>query len=401
MLKDKYIDENNCTVYIYVGYEVEYFKLMAQALNMSILYNEVPIGNMVESHIKAINDLRDGFSDIAFGGYPLHTIIAQMSDPTIPYAKESLKWYVPCGKPIPRQKKVATIFTPQLWLTLFCVFMLAAVLMRWLSKYSELFEIESQRFRDMSLCLYNVWAVSMGVPVSEMPRSSRIRIVFLCLVWYCFVLSTVFQTYFTSILVNPGTIDQIRTMEELYQSDLVYFRNYDMDSLLNFTLPEYHKGIHLKKKECSNWEASMSEYLSTQNGATVSFGVLTEYAVLSSVPPGSKGPQLCTLLEDIYSLDYTMYFRKGSPLLGSFNSIIRRIMETGLILKSMNDFKANFKYVNLSTNLKFLYQVSINDDAYTVFSLYHLNVLFWVLAMGYVTSCAIFMGELLYFKVFN
>jgi hypothetical protein len=281
------------------------------------------------------------------------------------------------------------------------VFMLVAVVIRQLSSRSELFELGTQRFRDISLCLYNVWAVFMGVPVSESPTSSRIRLVFLCLVWYSFALRTLFQICFTSILVNPGTIGQIRTIEELYQSGLVYFSNYDIDLLLQFTLPEYHQGIPLKKKEYSTWDASMSEYLNNQNGVTVSFAVSTDYAVFSSVPVGSVGPQLCTLDEDIYSLDYTMYFRKGSPLLGSFNNIIRRIMESGLILKSMNDFKASFKYVNLSTNLKFPFQVSKNDDAYTEFSLYHLKVVFCVLTMGYVTSCIIFVCELLYYKVFN
>jgi hypothetical protein len=182
---------------------------------------------------------------------------------------------------------------------------------------------------------------------------------------------------------------------------LVYFSNYDTDALLQFTLPEYYQGIRLKKKEYSKWGASMSEYLNNQNGATISFAVLTDYAVFSSVPPGSVVPQLCTLHEDVYSVDYTMYFRKGSPLLGSFNNIIRRIMESGLILKSTNDFKASFKYVNWFTNLKLSSQISENDHGYTVFSLYHLKVGFWVTVMGYVMSCIIFVVELLYFKLFS
>jgi hypothetical protein len=210
-----------------------------------------------------------------------------------------------------------------------------------------------------------------------------------------------FQTCFTSILVNPGTIDQIRTLEELYQSDLVYFRNDDVDMLLEFTVPDYHKGIRLEKKECGNWGASMTEYLNSQNGATVSFGVFTEYAVLSSVPAGSEEPQLCTLREDIFTLDYSMYFRKGSPLLDTFNNVIRRIMETGLTLKSTNDFKASYRYINWSSNLKLPYQVRKTNDVYTVFSLYHLQIIFLVLAMGCVLSCVIFVGEVLYCKLFK
>lgn len=401
MLKEKFTDENNYTTYSYVGYEVEYFKLIAHALNLSIVYREVPPGSIPDTHMKGTNDVLDGFSDVTFGGYPLHVIITETLDPAIPYAKEYLKWYVPCGKPIPRSEKVANIFKPHMWLTIFFVFMLAAVVMRLLSKRSKLFEFESQSFRDVSICVYNVWAVSMGVPVSDMSRNSTMRFVFLCLVWYCFAIRTLFQTCFTSILVNPGIIDQIRTIEELYQSDLLYFRNEDMDSLMEFTVPDYHKEIRLKKKECGHWGECMTEYLNSQHGATVSFGVFTEYAVLSSVPAGSEEPQLCTLRENIYTLDYTMYFRKGSPFLATFNKVIRRIMESGLILKSTNDFKATFRYINWSSNLNLPYYVRKTDDSYTVFSLYHLKIIFCVLAAGCMMSCVIFVGELLYCKVFN
>jgi hypothetical protein len=401
MLKGKSTDEKNCTSYSYVGYEVEYFKLIAQTLNLSILYQEVPFGSIPETHKKGTDDVLYGFSDVTFGGYPLHVFIAQMLDPTIPYAKEYLKWYVPCGKPIPRSEKVANIFKPHMWLAIFFVFMSAAVVMRQLSKRSKLFEFESQSFRDVSICFYNVWAVSMGVPVPDMPRNSRIRLVFLCLVWYCFAIRTLFQTCFTSILVNPGIIDQIRTTEELYQSDLVYFRSEEMDSLMQFTVPDYHKEIRLKRKECGKWDASMTEYLNSDHGAAVSFGVFTEYAVWSSVPAGSEEPQLCTLPEDIYTLDYVMYLRKGSPLLSTFNIVIRRIMETGLILKSTNDFKATFRYIDWSSNLKLPYRVRKTNDDYTVFSLYHLTMIFCVLAMGCVMSCVMFVGELLYCKLFN
>jgi hypothetical protein len=401
MLKEKFVDDNNRTIYTYVGYEVEYFKLIAEALNMSIQYQDVPLGKIPEAHKKATDVVFHGLSDLTFGAYPLHWWIAQKLDPSIPYANEYLKWYVPCGKPVPRQMKVATIFTPHLWITVFCVFISVAVVMWQLSVRTQPFELDSRSFRAISMCLYNVWAVSMGVPVSEMPRSCSMRLVLLCLVWYCFVLRMLFQICFTSILVNPGTSDQIRTIEELYRSDLVYLRNYNMDSLLKFTLPDYHEGIRLRRKDCTNWDACMTEYLHSQNGATVSFGVITEYAVLSSVPPGSEAPQLCTLREDIFVIDYTMYFQKGSPLLGRFNVIIRRIMETGLILKSTEDFKASFKYTNWSLNLELHNWVGRDDHGYTVFSLYHLKVIFWVLVMGYITSCVIFVGELLYCNLFN
>jgi hypothetical protein len=401
MLKEKFVDDNNRTIYTYVGYEVEYFKLIAEALNMSIQYQEVPPGNVTGSYMKAVLNVAYGLSDVTFGGHPLHSLLTAILDPSIPYAKEYLKWYIPCGKPIPREKKVTAIFTPHLWITVFCVFISVAVVMWQLSVRTQPFELDSRSFRAISMCLYNVWAVSMGVPVYEMPRSCSMRLVLLCLVWYCFALRSLFQICFTSILVNPGTYDQIRTIEELYRSDLLYVSNNGIDTFLQYTLPDFYQGIRLKKKDCNDWDASMTEYLHSQNSATVGFSALTEYAVLSSVPPGSEAPQLCTLCEDIFVIDYTMYFQKGSPLLGRFNVIIRRTMETGLILKSRNDFKARFKYTNWSPNLKLPNPVGRDDHGYTVFSLYHLKLIFWVPVMGYVTSCVIFVGEFLYYNLFN
>lgn len=69
------------------------------------------------------------------------------------------------------------------------------------------------------------WAVIFGVSVPEIPRNDTFSTAFMAVVCYSFAISCVFQTYFTSILVNPGMNKQIKTSEELHQSSFVYHYN--------------------------------------------------------------------------------------------------------------------------------------------------------------------------------
>jgi hypothetical protein len=48
------------------------------------------------------------------------------------------------------------------------------------------------------------------------------RLVYLLFVWYSYVVNSVFQTFFTSVLVGPGMKKQISLIDELLSSGLEY-----------------------------------------------------------------------------------------------------------------------------------------------------------------------------------
>ncbi|KAJ4436691.1 hypothetical protein ANN_16822 [Periplaneta americana] len=63
---------------------------------------------------------------------------------------------------------------------------------------------ESTSYKSISSCLYNVWAVHLGVSVTDMPRTTILRTLFIMCVWYAYAMGNLFQMYFTSFLVDPG-----------------------------------------------------------------------------------------------------------------------------------------------------------------------------------------------------
>lgn len=131
------------------------------------------------------------------------------------------------------------------------------------------------------------WAVILGVSVAEIPRNNTFWTVFLAVVWYGFAISCVFQTYFTSILVNPGMNKQITTLEELYQSSFVYHYNNRTDSFVKFTDASYYSEIRLKREECLYRGSCIIDYLNNLNEAVISSRFHTEYYTLAALPPGS------------------------------------------------------------------------------------------------------------------
>jgi hypothetical protein len=80
----------------------------------------------------------------------------------------------------------------------------------------------------------------------------------------------------------------------------------------------------------------------------IDYKVNTEFITLSAMADGKDISQLCSLEEDICKLKLTLYPGKESPLLLNFNSIIRRMIETGLLDKLSCDLKVNWRYAYLS-----------------------------------------------------
>jgi hypothetical protein len=380
----------------YTGMEVELFQFFARALNVTVEYQYVPPGDRIEIHFKALVDLHTGATDMTFGGFPLHPFLHPFGDFTLSYLEQVMKWYVPCGTPVPRMEKVTKIFTIPVWLVVGFVFVLAAVVMWLLSKRSC--SAEPDTFRHISGCFYAAWAVALGVSVSHMPRNSALRAMFLFLLWYCFAISTLFQTIFTSILVDPGLSKRITTLEELNESNFFHLTDPASEYLLNNADPTYYDQIHLRKDYCGQ-HGCILQYFSRRDVVTVYNYLHSEYFALAGQPAGSPALRVCTLDDDIYKLYFSTYVNKGSPLLGPINNVIRRLTETGVKDKLLRDLKTGWRHENGTATEMRIDPVYMQSETagYFVFSVSHLKFGFYLLVIGYLLSFVVFVGELLRF----
>lgn len=390
----------NNTGHVHTGVEVQYIQLLAQAANATIMYVKVPSGDPVTIRFKSLEDVLEDRADLTLGGFPLHPVGTAFADPTISHLDDNVIWYVPCGMPNDRMVRVMAIFTPSLWMAICGVFVLVVVFI-WgvinITRFTQLHHSHTSTGIVSSISM--TWAVILGISVPEIPRNDTIRTVFLAVVWYSYAISCVFQTYFTSILVNPGMNKQITTLEELYQSNFVYYYNNETEAFVKNADPAYHSEISLKKEECLYKGSCIIDYLNNLNVAIISSRFHAEYYTLAALPPGSSTPRMCTLQDSFCSVQYTIYIGKGSFLVDTFNRIIRRVTEAGLIDKLMRNAKTSWRYEDVlyaQLAMDEVFRMNTETAAYIVFSMSHLKVAFYILALGYLLSTIIITAELLF-----
>jgi hypothetical protein len=100
------------------------------------------------------------------------------------------------------------------------------------------------------------------------------------------------------------------------------------------------------------------------------------------------GKIICCFDETLYTVGVTVLLKKGNPLLGRFNILMRRCLEAGLLLKFWRETQHR---ASLRGGGRF---VEAAGDEYFAFSLSHLMPAFVVLLVGTVLSSVVFIGEL-------
>jgi hypothetical protein len=398
VIKDNYTDENNTVKFVYYGLEAECCKLITTTLNITPVF--LPVTSFgLQVRVDMLTDLGAGTTDLTFGSYPLHELVHPFVDSTVSYMDDYMTWYVPCGKPVPRMEKISQIFTVSVWLMTAFVFILSVVVM-WLgaqrAQNSDL--NESSSYMKISNSFQNVWAISLGLAARELPQTPKLRSYFCLFVWYCFSISTLFQTYFTSFLIDPGIKQRITTLEELYSSDLVYHYNEENNNFIKFSFESYYSKITLRKTECATTVHCLYDFLRSQTFALIDHSFLTDY--YTSI---INKPELCTLDVAIYRLSFAMHLEKGSHLLHTFNDIICRILQAGLIGKWWNDQKTTYKLTKSNHSSIFPNFMDFNrhDNDYFVFSVSHLQLAFYVIGVGGLVGLVVLMAEILHYKFFK
>jgi hypothetical protein len=86
-------------------------------------------------------------------------------------------------------------------------------------------------------------------------------------------------------------------------------------------------------------------------------------------------------------MSYTRYVTKGCPLLEEFNRIILQTLEAVVMQKLRLDMKETVHQRGLTE--------ACADEAYSIQSLSHLQLVFYMLMIGHTATFMLFMTELL------
>ena len=238
--------------------------------------------------------------------------------------------------------------------------------------------------------MYNAWSIFIGVSVPEMPRSWKLRIFFPIYVCYCFAISTVFQAFFVSYLVEMGYGERITTFRELLDSSVNCRFNAGFEvgmSAMEFS--DHLKFPLTRRVDCANMKICLMRMISDGKIATISNSLYVNY-ILNELGYQEEMNSLCSLEDNfLNTYDVSVFFR-GSPFLDQYYKLAGRCMEGDLA----KIYRGKMVHeVLLKGRVK---SAEDGSNMYFVFTLSHMVPAFSVLCFGYLCSTIVLIAESLH-----
>lgn len=391
--------DNSNETYTFEGYEIECLNLLSKAMNMTLVFRVPRQGDFQNSREEMLRNVSKGLSDVTIGSLGITTNFVSLGDPTIPHLYTAVRWWVPCARPVSRAENVFRVFTASVWSLMFLVTILTALTFWRIAQgpsHSAL--IESNSYRTISYSLYNVWAVSFCVSVTEVPRTSRLRAIFFLFVCYSFAINTVFQSFFTSFLIEPGYEKQIRTLEELSASGITHAQDPKFLSMIESQGFMGNVSVKLSTNICSSNPDCLVYLIKRNNVTTIASKFLADY-ILSTQGRSIteyRNKYLCSVDENIETVKFSTYLAKGDPLLDRFNVWVLRSLETGLLEHYWSQLIWNTSLQNAATSaLSDTESNPAGSDMYFAFTTFHLRIAIYIFLLGCFMSCGTFLVELI------
>jgi len=393
IMTENYTQNDGITEYRLTGLSVDILKLTCEKLNLTTIFLEPSLNMEMDSVVKGITELDDGLFDLLTGVVPLLPLVVTSSfDATIPYTHTDVRMFVPCPKAIPGTEKVMSTFSLSVWLTMGLVLLLSTSVF-WCAcnvPYPSVCN-GTHTYQSLSNCIHNTWSVFVGVAVPQQPTTSTLRIFFFLYVCFCFAISTVFQAFFVSYLVEPKYEKKLETLEELVDSDLVFgnhpFLNFAQDTIPYPKLVKFlqHKSL---KTDCSDLRKCVERIIKQRDIATFIAPFFVTY-VARDLGTVDVGKLICSFDEALMSTGAIVLFKKEYPLLDRFNILMRRYLEAGLLERLWTELQHRASLRGGGRYRK------TAGDMYFAFSLSHLMSAFVVLIVGTILSSVVFIGELI------
>ena len=387
--------ETNNKITYSEGWEVKFLKTIAEGLNSSIHYvlpppNNEEWGDLLDngSFTGLTGDLVYNRADIGFAAWSLHPRTLKALDATKTYFRDEWVWWVPCAKKIPRWKSIFMVFSTGTWTAGLFSFVFSLLVMVFLAKGEQRTGIleEWQVYKRFSSCFSSVWAVLLAVSVSAMPRTSSVRAFFSSWVCYCLAVTTIFDAFLITHLIDPGLQHQLNSFEEIITSgnDFGYHR------AIGATVGESDNIIKQRIRcDKNNTPPCLAWVAYHNNFSLLSSMTFMDYTLTRWYLDSNGKPLICQAGDTFYGANYATYMKKGSPLLNHFNRLITSRTEAGILRHIMKQ-GMDLQRIQAAARAR---DVLVSE--YYNLNMEHLQGAFLICIAGLTISNIAFAGELL------
>ncbi|KAJ9598467.1 hypothetical protein L9F63_010863 [Diploptera punctata] len=314
------------------GFEISMIWCLAKAVNATLMLKIPPgderggvcLENGTWTGLRA--DIVYEEADIAMASLLNKLEDHLLFDDSREYFSDRFTWFVARAKPYPRWLGMVRVFAPSTWLVGFLLLIFGGILMRFMASFKIVQKDEgSPKYWNIVICITSVWAVFLGDGIPSMPRNDSFRVFFSAIVFYSYAINTIFQTFFTSYVVDPGLLYQISNLDDLVSYDLVYTAYFPV--LDKIFTKEFLKKLRPRKIcepfTCLDWIATEDNY------ATFNGRALLEY-IRDELMSKEGRHEIFAFPEDSFQLNSVMLLPKGSHLLDRINQMLTHIVEAGL-----------------------------------------------------------------------
>ncbi|KAJ9573928.1 hypothetical protein L9F63_008690 [Diploptera punctata] len=238
---------------------------------------------------------------------------------------------------------------------------------------SIIFELSG--FREISYNVYFIWSILTSVSVSKIPKTTRVRVFFLQLVCYVLVMSTLFQSFFTSFLTEPVMERGITTVEELIISKQ---RRFQTSALMELN----SGGIRIQRSS-----TPIENFLNIENSAVLT----TEIYMKLKISNRMRLEKPCSFLF-LSETSQCVIFHGLSPFYEAFNLKVMRSLESGLVIKLLDDYFSSD--VNINETLTTYTFRRNQQEEYFAIDLQHLRIVFFIYLFGMTVRIFVFIFEI-------
>jgi ionotropic kainate glutamate receptor 3/ionotropic kainate glutamate receptor 5 len=378
------------------GLEVRLLKHISEKKNLSIRFLDLPadggkwgvnLGNGTWTGVAG--EIIRSYSDIATGNWWYRCHLIEDVECLIPHSIDQVRWYVPCAKPYPRWMSITRVFKLSLWLGFLSSYTVVSISMWLIVKLSNSISkkpIENQAYTSLVKCLLNFWAIILEESASNNPpHVAVIRLVFFMWVLYCWAVNTVYQTFMTSFLIDPGLQHQISSEAELLTSGMTL----GIPATVLSVIPDISDERYRRHDSCID-VTSCEDRMAFKGDMAFFFSKYNmEYFAAVKYVDG-EGETLVCKFDEICCIQLgTFPVPRGSQFLEIFNKIIIRLLQGG--------FKEQWwKEIQFAATLDLASDFNLPPGEYIKLTLEHLQSAFYFLFLGYILSIVAFVSELSY-----
>jgi hypothetical protein len=212
-------------------------------------------------------------------------------------------------------------------------------------------------------------------------------------VCYSVAVSTVFQAYLTTFLIEPGYEEPITTVEQMLKSERKFGFIDEYEVFFNNVSGSVDSSILENAVRCPDRGAAFNWAAAYKNISIILEDMNIEiFRCMGKLSDENKRPLLCKLQDGgVRTWGLVLQVIKGSPLLEVINDIIVHVFEAGI---STHIKRRDFSKEKIEAT----WDDFAFDDTYIAFGASHLQTAFYLLMIGYVMGVACFVTEIVWHR---